>query len=384
HVGDSSIPMDAVDLAGNTLDYDPSTVAAPRNPVTGLFDYTYVESEPYDTGSWGVPSYRKVSSGVFLGGVFGKTFYVTPGITGSLIGDCPYWCGFWLERQRPEITSPIIVDIVEPDGSYTTTTIFSGDSCSLDEYALTPAPIAGRYGWFLWCTVWYDPIIIVIPPDTIPRYKYHFRATVIDSWNPGSILHTEDLGVGQSWPVAQTVHTPMIEAYGVHYESDENERGPWHPSGIRIVDGPLGDGSVYIERNYSIYPDGWLIDTVLVELPSVVDHYETNPPEDVPLYGLRVNSLIPEYSISPTSPNPCHNSVTINFSLLEQGPTEVTVFDISGRTVRRLVDCVVMEGVHDVIWDLKDDSNERVPSGLYFVRIQSGDWTGTTRLIVAR
>ena len=90
------------------------------------------------------------------------------------------------------------------------------------------------------------------------------------------------------------------------------------------------------------------------------------------------------YAINPVSPNPCHESAMIGYSLAEPGSTEILVFDISGHVVNRLIDDTMGAGSHNVVWDLKDGSNERIPSGLYFIRIQSGDWTGTTRLIVAR
>ena len=83
-------------------------------------------------------------------------------------------------------------------------------------------------------------------------------------------------------------------------------------------------------------------------------------------------------------PSPAMSSATIPFSLASSGTARVDVYDVSGRIVTTLADEEMASGQHSIVWDLQGGSGTPVPSGMYHVRIQSGDWTGTTRLIVAR
>ena len=360
HMGDSSIPFWAQDLAGNDLDYDPSTVAAARNPDDGEFDTTFVENEPYDTGSWGAPTYTSIADSIFLGAIHQISITVTPGVSGELVGDCPYWCGFWLEREREELTDPIVVDMVKPDATSITTTIYGGeDSSAVHDRSLSSDSIHmnGQYAWFTWCTLNTE----YLGPDSIQLIRKDFRATAIDGISDCDTVHY-DLGSGFSWAIS---------------------RQPWTVCSALLIDTVYPDGSVDVWRHYGYYPDSFLVDTVHLELPMGVDG-RPDEVEDAVLNSRSRQRADMVYALDAIYPNPCHESAMIGYSLAKPGSTEILVFDISGHVVNRLVDDTMGAGSHNVVWDLKDGSNEAIPSGLYFIRIQSGDWTGTTRLIVAR
>ena len=360
HMGNSSIPFWAQDLAGNDLDYDPSTVAAARNPDDGQFDTTFVEDEPYDTDSWGTPTYSALADSIFRGVIHQISITVMPGVSGELVGDCPYWCGFWIEREREELTDSILVDMVKPDATSITATIYGGgDSSAVHDRTLSSNSLHmnGQYAWFTWCTLNTE----YIGKDSIQMIRKDFHATAIDCISDCDTLHY-DLGFGFSWPTG---------------------RPPWTLCTALLIDTVYPDGSVDVLRHYGYYPDSFLVDTVHLELPTGMDNV-TYAAEENTANSISYQRTVLEYSLDRVFPNPCYGSASISFSLAEQGPAEILVFDLSGHVVDRLIDDTMGAGSHSVVWDLKDGSNEAIPSGLYFIRIQSGDWTGTTRLIVAR
>ena len=55
------------------------------------------------------------------------------------------------------------------------------------------------------------------------------------------------------------------------------------------------------------------------------------------------------------------------------GHTLLTVYDVSGRHVRTLVDDHRRAGDHTVLWDATDDAGRRVASGVYLIRLT---WRG--------
>ena len=84
------------------------------------------------------------------------------------------------------------------------------------------------------------------------------------------------------------------------------------------------------------------------------------------------------------TPNPFNPSTTIGFSLAAPGATELQVFDVRGAHVRRLVAGDLGAGEHSVTWDGRDDAGARVPSGVYFYKLKSGDFEGLQRMVLLK
>lgn len=86
-------------------------------------------------------------------------------------------------------------------------------------------------------------------------------------------------------------------------------------------------------------------------------------------------------SLQPASPNPFTSGTHLRYSLPSAGPVEVSVFDIHGRQVRRLVRGTEEAGTHLVTWDGRDQDGRRVPSGPYFVRLSQGAQTSRQAVV---
>jgi hypothetical protein len=62
---------------------------------------------------------------------------------------------------------------------------------------------------------------------------------------------------------------------------------------------------------------------------------------------------------------------------LRQVPVELSLYDLSGRIVRRLQDSGVINGPQQVAWDGRDESGQMVPPGLYLLHLSVGTDTGS-------
>ena len=78
------------------------------------------------------------------------------------------------------------------------------------------------------------------------------------------------------------------------------------------------------------------------------------------------------FALGPGRPNPFAGSTTLSFSMERGGTARLAVFDASGRMVRQLVNGPIAAGAHTVAWDGRDDRQARVPSGIYFYRLDVG------------
>lgn len=77
---------------------------------------------------------------------------------------------------------------------------------------------------------------------------------------------------------------------------------------------------------------------------------------------------------SPTvsiAPNPFNAHTRISFTLPVEGPVRVVLHALDGRRVRTLVSGARSAGVHEVVWDGRDDAGGVVASGTYLCRVES-------------
>ena len=92
----------------------------------------------------------------------------------------------------------------------------------------------------------------------------------------------------------------------------------------------------------------------------------------------------PSLAIRSIVPNPARDGVLIAFDLPRSGPVRVVVHDVTGRLVRELIDGAGQAGPGAVRWDGLDRQGQRVPSGLYAVRLTSNGRTTRRSITVVR
>ena len=62
----------------------------------------------------------------------------------------------------------------------------------------------------------------------------------------------------------------------------------------------------------------------------------------------------------------------------------VTVYDMQGRVVKKLLNEFRATGLQTLVWDGSNEMNVRVPSGIYFVRIPAPEGSVIQRVSVLR
>ena len=60
------------------------------------------------------------------------------------------------------------------------------------------------------------------------------------------------------------------------------------------------------------------------------------------------------------------------------------VYDLMGREVRTLVDREMPAGYHRVQWDGRDDYAQKLKSGVYLYRIQTGSFSQTRKVVLLK
>ncbi len=80
-----------------------------------------------------------------------------------------------------------------------------------------------------------------------------------------------------------------------------------------------------------------------------------------------------ETTLSNAYPNPFNPSTTIAYSLSESGPVEISVYNIRGQRITKLIDERQPAGQHNVVWNGTDSRGKPVSSGIYFYRMTTPD-----------
>ena len=86
-----------------------------------------------------------------------------------------------------------------------------------------------------------------------------------------------------------------------------------------------------------------------------------------------------EYALHNAYPNPFNPETTISFSLPQASKVTLSVYNLTGQEVARLVDGVVQAGYNSYTWNAKDMS-----SGVYFYQLKADGFTSVKKCILMK
>ncbi len=164
-----------------------------------------------------------------------------------------------------------------------------------------------------------------------------------------------------------------IEFYGPLYSFWVYRNGSYraitNPATTEFVDRDIIPGQTYSYYIVAVYGEsgGWPSDPsneIEITVTSIED-------EGVPL----VTAIKGNY------PNPFNPETNIMFDLAESSYTKITVYNISGQRVRTLVDEKLNPGKHSIVWNSQDDNLRPVSSGIYFIKMETEEYTGQRKIL---
>ena len=91
-----------------------------------------------------------------------------------------------------------------------------------------------------------------------------------------------------------------------------------------------------------------------------------------------------ELSLHSNFPNPFNPITTIQYSLPEDALVNVTIYDMMGRIVKRLVNSSQTAGFKSVRWNATNNRNEPVSAGLYIYTIQAGEFRQSKKMVLLK
>ena len=104
----------------------------------------------------------------------------------------------------------------------------------------------------------------------------------------------------------------------------------------------------------------------LLSSPLAIDEFENNEYPNA-------------FTLFQNHPNPFNPSTTIKFILQKSSDVILKIYNLSGQEIEILVNEFRTAGKYEILWKPKN-----LPSGMYFYRLQAGEYTETKKLILQR
>ena len=101
--------------------------------------------------------------------------------------------------------------------------------------------------------------------------------------------------------------------------------------------------------------------------------------------GTANGDAIPEtYAVHQNYPNPFNPVTTLRYSLPEDGLVNITIYDMMGRQVSKLVNSHQNAGYKTIQWIGTNNVGEPVSAGVYLYTIQTGEFSQTKKMVLLK
>jgi flagellar hook assembly protein FlgD len=88
--------------------------------------------------------------------------------------------------------------------------------------------------------------------------------------------------------------------------------------------------------------------------------------------------------LEPNFPNPFNPATLIVYSVPSPGPVRLSIYDITGRMVRTLVEGARPAGRHSIIWDGRNQYGRPAASGVYTYRLVANGRRESRQMVLAK
>jgi hypothetical protein len=83
-------------------------------------------------------------------------------------------------------------------------------------------------------------------------------------------------------------------------------------------------------------------------------------------------------------PNPFNPSTFIRFEIPERSNVSVKAYDILGKEIKLLLEDYIPAGEYNIQWNGKDDKENLLPGGVYFIQMQVGEYRQTIKSVLLK
>jgi sugar lactone lactonase YvrE len=213
-------------------------------------------------------------------------------------------------------------------------------------------------------------------PNGIIFDKHNNRLLVASVDAPGRPLHAVDLADST---VSVAVYTYIYSIDGLAYDNEDRlYLSSWWTDAVYRYDAELSDSPEMFSNGH---PDPADICVDKVNNILCIPIFYENRVDFVEIYQTSTDNIsLPDKHFTIANyPNPFNASTVIQYNLPSSSDVTIEIYDILGRKIETLVQGEQPAGNHQVTWDAGYQS-----SGIYFYRIQAGEYTETRKMVILK
>ncbi len=208
------------------------------------------------------------------------------------------------------------------------------------------------------------------------------QAVVINSifWDNAASGGADEIGFDQD--TVYVFHSDVAGGWPGQGNLDADPLFTWPEAYdlLPLLGSPCIDAGV--QDTWFIYAPG---DTVWVPLYDFLDEAPDLGALEVDVQDLMNLPQLPlQFALHQNYPNPFNPSTTIRYDLPAPAHVKLELYNLLGQRVSLLLDKRVEAGYQQVIWDGRNGAGNLIASGMYFYRIQAGDFRKVRKMMLIR
>ncbi len=247
-------------------------------------------------------------------------------------------------------------------------TIYGGLDTAMVEYPLTDSFGVVLEDDYLVQLIWTGPDAVIAPLDSLTGMPTD-DDSVVTTW-----------GVGEGYGADTGLFMKELQTYSGH-------KGGFPAQGdfiyLRVFNAvSLDDATHYgqsdlhevayeVEEEFFSFPDAEN-DVIHRFRPTSVEWADPG------------TSLPTEYALFQNYPNPFNPQTDIRYNLPQAAHVRLAIYNVLGQEVVRLVDGERDAGGYTIRWLGTDSQGREVSAGLYFYRLQAGDFTSVRKMVLLK
>jgi len=125
---------------------------------------------------------------------------------------------------------------------------------------------------------------------------------------------------------------------------------------------------------------GWFLDDIEIFAKPVTIDEEGAESLSKGLPG----QLPKEYALFKNYPNPFNPQTVLSYQLPHEDAVNISVYNLLGQKVKTLVDREHIAGSYKLVWDGRDNSGNKVPSGIYIYKMEAKGFSATKKMLLLK
>ena len=107
---------------------------------------------------------------------------------------------------------------------------------------------------------------------------------------------------------------------------------------------------------------------------------------DITLMGIEGESNVSlnKYQLFQNYPNPFNSQTSIEYYLPQSGQVKIEIYNVLGQKIKTFINYSQKSGIHQVIWDGRNENNIAVSSGVYIYNLTVDQYSFSKKLLMLK